>query len=79
MSQKKVRVRVSRKVLSARNDEEKLGLLEATQKRHVLWNNACADFMHRDKKADAWVAAAEEMYRAHLLFYSPSFLAEPTS
>ena len=49
MSQKKVRVRVSRKVLSAWNDEEKLGLLEATQKRHVLWNNACADFMHRDK------------------------------
>ena len=38
-----------------------MGLLEATQKRHVLWNNACADFMHRDKKADTWVAAAAEM------------------
>ena len=38
-----------------------MGLLEVTQKRHVLWNNACADFMHRDKKADASVAAAEEM------------------
>ena len=61
MSQKKVRVRVSRKVLSAWNDEEKLGLLEVTQKRHVLWDSACADFMHRDKKADAWVAAVAEM------------------
>ena len=61
MSQKKVRVRVSRKVLSAWNDEEKLGLLEAIQKPPVSWNNACADFMRRDKKADAWVAAAEEM------------------
>ena len=50
MSQKKVRVRVSRKVLSAWNDEEKLVLLEAIQKRPVLWDNACADFMHRDRK-----------------------------
>ena len=38
-----------------------MDLLEAIQKRHVLWNNACADFLHRDKNADAWVVAAEEM------------------
>ena len=59
MSQTKVRVHVSRKVLSAWNDEEKLGSLEAIQKCPVLWNNECADFMHRDKKANAWVAAEE--------------------
>ena len=38
-----------------------MGLLEAIPKRPVLWNNACADFMRSDKKADAWVAAKEEM------------------
>ena len=35
--------------------------MEAIQKRPVLWNNACAHFMRRDKKADASVAAEEEM------------------
>lgn len=60
MPPKTTRVR-NRKLSTAWDDEDKLNLITAVQKYPVLWNNSCADFLHRDKKADAWVAVADEL------------------